>query len=90
MGLPVVMSDIGGAAEMFPGQMAAKCVPPGDVSALDSALLDLLRQAGGETGPGPSLRSVVLDRYSTAAMDRSWENVLWEAAPLGDAAQPVA
>ena len=77
MGLPIVMSDVGGSPEMFPALDDCIIYPRNDMSALVSAIGAQLRRAMNEKHAGSSLREAVIRGYSTERMDSNWSKVLW-------------
>lgn len=78
MGLPIVMSNVGGAAEMFPDSENCVVYEKDNQSALVDALCTQLQRIQDGVGDGNSLRDVVKARYSTKSMDANWCNVLWQ------------
>ncbi len=76
-GLPLVMTDIGGARELVGEQGHQWLVPPGDVSALESVLTRLSRDAATLAQAGAAARSRVLERFTTRQMDTAWCELLW-------------
>lgn len=77
MGLPVVISDVGGAFEMFPEGSSGTVYARDDVDALARALAGNLRLArAGDLNKG-DIRESILRRYSTAAMDAAWTEAIW-------------
>ena len=84
-GLPLVMTDIGGARELVGEQGYPWLVAPGDAGALESALTRLANEPGTLEQAGAAARARVLDRFTTRQMDTAWCDLLWPgvAAPRG-------
>lgn len=78
MGLPIVMSDVGGAREMFPDNRECIIYPRDDKKALAKALNDSLDMIEKDSLHGAALRERVQRHFSTRAMDQSWRHILWE------------
>lgn len=79
VGLPIVMSDVGGGPEMFPDSVDCTIYERGDVSALAQAIQHQLERIAGKSEPVDGLRRKVVARYSTDSMDRQWSEALWQA-----------
>ncbi len=77
MGLPIVMSDVGGAREMFPESDDCVIYVRGDQPALVNALHQMMSHIGERQGSMSSLRADVRDRYTLEMMDSNWRRVLW-------------
>jgi len=80
MGLPMVMSDTGGAREMFPDSGDCVIYARGDQSALVNGLHRMLSVTGKRQGTMSNLRAEVLDRYTLEMMDSNWRKVLWQCS----------
>ena len=78
MGLPIVMSDVGGSPEMFPDSANCTIYERGNIQALERAIQHQLRRIEDEAEPVDGLRKTVIERYSTDSMDRHWSNALWQ------------
>jgi glycosyltransferase involved in cell wall biosynthesis len=66
-GKPVLVSDVGGFAELAAAR-AARAVPPGDASALHGALAELL-------GDRAALGALAQRARALAAGDYAWETI---------------
>ena len=86
MELPIVMSDVGGAPEMFPHEQDCIIYSRNDKTALFEALSHSLERLESGESDGSALRDQVLNRYTTQAMDEEWRKVVWD----GPAANAVA
>jgi glycosyltransferase involved in cell wall biosynthesis len=81
MSLPVVMSDTGGAAEMFPDEQSGGVVyATGDIDALAASLAALLRDPPRCRRMGEQARRTVCGRFSREQMVADWRDTLW---PVG-------
>ena len=78
MGLPVIISDVGGAREMFPAESNGTVYPRDDVSALVEALAETLRNVESGSVVRSEVRRDILARFSVDAMDEAWVETLWE------------
>ena len=78
MGLPVVMSDVGGGPEMFPDAEDCTIYRRGDIAALSQAIQDQLERVASQVGSPDRLRSTVISRYSADSMDSQWREALWQ------------
>ena len=78
MGVPVVMSDVGGAREMFPAGSSGTVYPRDDIESLISALEKTLRNVQSGSLSKHDTRIDVLRRFSLSAMDAAWTNVIWQ------------
>lgn len=72
MGLPVVISDVGGATEMFDQQPSARIYPRHDCPALAGALFELLSGKLADKHVRSETRAGILSRFSLAKMDANW------------------
>ena len=77
MGVPVVISDVGGSAEMFEGQHAVRIFPRNDVSALAAALEDIIVNTASNPSARSGIRRATLERYSLPRMDEMWISAIW-------------
>jgi glycosyltransferase involved in cell wall biosynthesis len=81
-GLALVMTDIGGARELVGSEGKDWLVPPGDVAAMETALVRLASDPPGLRAAGAVARKRVLEHFSTGQMDQAWQELLWpEARP---------
>lgn len=78
MGLPIVMSDVGGGPEMFPDSIDCTIYERGNVLALEQAIRHQLQRIASKSEPVDGLRKEVIERYSTDSMDRQWGEALWQ------------
>lgn len=78
MGLPVVMSNVGGASEMFPDAENCLVYERDDQPALVNALRSQLERIQTGASTKNSLRDIVKVRYSLQSMDADWCDVLWQ------------
>lgn len=86
-GLALVMTDIGGARELVGPDGRDWLVPPGDVAAMEAALLGLALNPGRRGKAGETARQQVLEHFSTRQMDEAWRELLWpETRPSADIA----
>ena len=88
MGLPVVMSDVGGAREMFPNGKYGVVYASNDINALVSILAQKIASGLLNTETSARVRENILKRFPVRAMDRSWLAVIWNRCntPLSDMA----
>lgn len=75
MGLPVILSDIGGASEMIADGKCGYLCPPGDSEALTVAIRRLV-DPGVRRAFGTAARARVATKFSVDAMVRHYEEVL--------------
>jgi glycosyltransferase involved in cell wall biosynthesis len=85
MGLPLVMSNVGGASEMFPESENCLLYERDDQPALVIALRRQLERIQSGASKRDSLREIVKDRYSLESMDADWCRILWQK-PTGQQA----
>ena len=82
-GKSVVVSAAGGSAELVEDGVTGRLVPPGDASALASAIADLLSDPAKAAEMGRRAREVALERYdirtTARAIEDIYEKVLAEA-----------
>ena len=78
MGLPVVISDVGGAMEMFPAGSSGTIYPRDNIEALVEALAGNLRNAQSGSIEKQETRNRVLRRFSVDAMDSAWIDAIWK------------
>jgi glycosyltransferase involved in cell wall biosynthesis len=76
--VPVVASDVGSLAEVVRHRDTGLLVPREDPGALAEALDYLLSDAGRRAAMGKRARTLVLERYTAAAMARSFESLYAE------------
>jgi glycosyltransferase involved in cell wall biosynthesis len=67
LGLPVVATDLGGIPEMVEHDITGLLVPPGDVPALQAAILRLFDDPARARAMGASGRERARARFSRAA-----------------------
>jgi glycosyltransferase involved in cell wall biosynthesis len=79
-GLALVMTDIGGARELVGPDGQDWLVPPGDVAAMEAALLGLATDPVKLGEAGEMARKRVLEHFSTRQMDDAWRELLWPDA----------
>jgi glycosyltransferase involved in cell wall biosynthesis len=72
-GLPVVASDVGSVREAVRDGATGLLVPPNDPGALAAAVGRLLADPGRAREMGRAGRRLALERYTAAAMARSFE-----------------
>jgi len=78
MGLPVVISDVGGAMEMFPAGSSGTIYPRDDIEALVGALAGNLQSAQSGSIDKQETRNRVLRKFSVGAMDLAWIDAIWK------------
>lgn len=76
-GLALLMTDVGGAREMVGNEGRGWLVPPGDVAAMERALILLASDPEGLREAGATARERVLERFSIRQMDQAWRELLW-------------
>ena len=76
MGLPVVISDVGGAGEMFPAGSSGTIYPRDDIAALTRALAENIEVVLSGLFDSIAARSRVLRDFSVDAMDAAWSGVI--------------
>lgn len=77
MGLPAVISDVGGAQEMFPQGSAGTIYPRNDIGALAEALATSIAKVQGGEFVSETIRQQILEKFATGQMDRAWKDVIW-------------
>jgi glycosyltransferase involved in cell wall biosynthesis len=75
MGLPVVLSDIGGAREMVPDGKNGAIFAPGDVDGLTEKIEKLIR-SGVLDEMGAASRSLVEERFSLESMVARYRDLI--------------
>lgn len=75
MGLPIVATSVGGVGEIVADGVTGILVPPGDESALTTALRTTLRDPGTL---GEQARQRCLDRFEISKVAASWDDLLHE------------
>ena len=76
-GLPVVMTDIGGARELM-GEVGEEwLVPPGDPVSLANTLGKLVDSPALQQAEGRAIRDRVLEHFNLSQMDDAWIQILW-------------
>ena len=78
MGLPVVISDVGGAFEMFPEGSGGTIYPRDDIESLVEALASNIRRVQSGSNDVQEIRHGVLRRFSSDAMDSAWTETIWK------------
>jgi glycosyltransferase involved in cell wall biosynthesis len=86
MGLPVVLSNIGGAAEMVEDGVNGFLFPPGDVAALAKKLALLADDSETRKRMSIQARRVVRERFSFEAMLQEYEKLIY---PRGRKPSPL-
>ena len=82
MAIPVVASDTGGAAEMFPGDEHGGLIyRTGDVDALAARLASLVSEPQQARSVGARARRTVTERFSLERMESDWRRMLWPTVP---------
>jgi glycosyltransferase involved in cell wall biosynthesis len=76
-GLPLVMSDIGGARELVGADAHEWLTPPASVEALRERLVRIASDQEARAHLGAQARARVLGRFTTGQMDAAWGSVLW-------------
>jgi len=76
MGLPVVLSNIGGAEEMVESDLNGYLYPPGDVAALSKCLNRISNKDVIER-LGRASRKIVEERFSADRMADRYEELIW-------------
>ena len=75
-GLPVVLSDIGGASEMVIEGYNGYLYPPGDVSALTKKIGFFLDNRGSGKKMGQQARAIVQEKFSLETMVNEYKKLL--------------
>ncbi len=78
MGVPIVATNIGGAAEAVVDYQTGFLVPAGDAAALSDALHDMLENNVERRMMGIAGRNLVMSKFSSAMMISETERVLTE------------
>jgi len=78
MGLPIVMSDIGGAREMFSESGDCIIYDKDDRQGLANSLEAIVKRVRERRESTNCLRDEVLERYTMEKMNSNWCNVLWQ------------
>ena len=88
MGLPVVMSDIGGAKEMFPDGEYGVVYASKDIDSLVSKLAQKISNGLLSAETSAQVRDDILNRFPLGNMDSGWLTVIWNRCntPLSDMA----
>lgn len=77
MGMPVVLSDIGGAAEMVREEVNGYLYPPGDVPALAQKLALLAKDAAARERMALQARRMVQERFSFETMLQQYAKLMF-------------
>jgi glycosyltransferase involved in cell wall biosynthesis len=83
---PLVVSRVQSLPEAVADGVTGIVIPPEDVEALASALLELLNDPGGRKGMGERGRARALERFTSTAMARSYEALYHRLLPAWRAA----
>jgi len=75
LGLPAVVTSVGGITEMVTHDETGMIVPPGDPNSLAASLVDLLRHPQKAARLGHAARNRYCERYRTEIMTRSLERL---------------
>ena len=78
MGLPVIISDVGGSMEMFPAGSSGTIYPRNDIEALAGALASKLQMVKSDEFDEDDARRRILRNFSVNAMDSAWTKVIWK------------
>ena len=79
MGLPVVMSDIGGAREMFPDGKYGVVYAYNDINSLVSELAQKILGGFVSAETSRRVRDNILKRFPLEKMDRKWHAAIWNS-----------
>jgi len=90
MGLPVVISDVGGAREMFPDGSGAIIYDRDSEEDLVSAIKRQLDRLPISDEFAAMIRSKIVDRFSTSKMDEAWSHAIWSTDELAESGRPGA
>lgn len=72
-GLPCVVTSLEGIREVIENGYNGRLVPPGDATALATALVDVLNDAPGRARLGAAARQRVLEKYTVERMCKEYE-----------------
>lgn len=79
MGLPVILSDVGGAREMFPEDRGGFVYARHDIDELVSYLA-MIQAPGKAVSEGIAAREIVVSGFSIHQMVEAWDSLLWSPA----------
>jgi len=86
MGVPAVISDLGGAREMFPDGSTGVVYPRDSVDQLVRILASKVGGGQPSTGSRDRVRQETLERFDVTSMTAAWRSTIWppaaEAMPL--------
>jgi glycosyltransferase involved in cell wall biosynthesis len=77
MGLPAVVSDVGGAKEMFPSSEYAVVYPRDDIGALVAAIARFVDAGPLSERNEAQVREQISARFSVESMDAQWQETIW-------------
>lgn len=77
MGLPIVISDVGGAKEMFRGDKNSTIYSRYDIAALTSAIGRFVSKGPISESEANAVRERIIRKFSIGSMDSSWKNAIW-------------
>ena len=80
MGLPVVLSDVGGAREMFPPGSGGTTFPADSIYELTRQLAEAANGGKLTDAIRSEIRNSTLARFSSQAMDDAWAQTFWSPA----------
>ena len=80
MGLPAVISDVGGAREMFPEGSSGIVYHRDSVQELTDAIGHRMSAAQADDAQRAAIRRETLKRFDVSRMDADWVGVLWSGA----------
>jgi len=80
-GLPIVATDVGGAAEQIVDDVTGRVVPRGDAEAFAAALIELGRDADQRRTYGTAARRRAESHFNIARMIADYRRIFLPAAP---------
>ena len=83
MGLPVVLSDVCGATEMFPEDRGGFVYARNDIDELVASLA-MIQVPGKALGEGAEARKIVVEGFSIRQMVDAWDRLLWSPTATVD------
>jgi glycosyltransferase involved in cell wall biosynthesis len=78
-GRPVVATDVGGVREVISDGTSGTLIPPGEITAIGEALIDLLQDHDRQARMGQAGRVLVQERFDMYSWARRLANVYAEA-----------
>jgi glycosyltransferase involved in cell wall biosynthesis len=78
-GRPVVATDVGGVREVVSDDLSGTLVPPGDITAIADAVIDLLENPERRARMGQTGRILVEERFNMYTWAHRLANVYAEA-----------